>query len=458
MPDTTTTASPQAAEKPAASRFYWGAATAAYQIEGSPLADGGARCIWEEFSHTPGNTHRGQTGAVACDHYNRWPGDIELMRELGLDAYRFSIRWPRVLPDGTGAVNARGLAFYDRLVDGLLEAGIEPFPTLYHWDLPAALQHRGGWANRDIAAWFAEYTQAVIDVLGDRVSHWMTLNEPWVTAHHGHLTGEHAPGIRNIYAACAAIHNQLRAHVAAARVIKRATPDAAVGLAFSNSAVAPATDSPDDIAAAEISHAWGNFPLWLDPLVNGHYPEVIAARLHPYLPDGYENDLADLRLAPDFAGINYYFGGLVKRDDSDWLGVSGVDEPGLPRTAMNWIIRPEGLHALLTRLHQDYRLPSVYITENGAAFEDRRTGATVDDPQRVAYLDSHTQAVLRAREDGVPIDGYFAWSLLDNYEWAYGYTKRFGIVYVDYETQERVIKQSGQWYSGLARDWRSQHA
>ena len=442
-------ASPAATGRPA--QFLWGAATAAYQIEGSPQADGGGRCVWDEFSETPGNVYMGQTGAVACDHYNRWSQDIALMRELGLGAYRFSIRWPRVLPQGTGAVNRKGLDFYDRLVDGLLDAGIEPFPTLFHWDLPAALQHRGGWSNRDVASWFGDYTETLVGVLGDRINHWTTLNEPWVVASHGHLSGEHAPGMRNIYAAFSAVHNQLRAHSEAARIIKRSVPGAEVGIALSNGLAEPASGSAEDAAAAERAHAWGNFPLFLEPLVHGRYPAAIEDSISRYMPDGYEADLDGIRMPPDFVGINYYFGDLVRADDSNWLGVAPVDEPDELRTPMGWIIRPRGLHDLLVRAHRDYGVRSLYVTENGAAYDDHRVGGTVDDPDRLAYLQSHTAAALQARDEGVPVDGYFVWSLLDNFEWAFGYSKRFGIVYVDYATQERVVKRSGRWYSGLAR-------
>jgi beta-glucosidase len=443
---------PKASEASASNRFYWGAATAAYQIEGSPHADGAGRCVWDEFSHTQGNTYLGQTGDIACDHYHRWPEDIAVMRELGLGAYRFSIRWPRVLPDGVGKINPKGLAFYDRLVDGLLEAGIEPFLTLYHWDMPAALQRRGGWSNRDVADWFGEYTEAVVGALGDRVHWWMTLNEPFVVAEQGHLVGAHAPGIRNVYATCFSIHNQLRAHVEAARIIKASVPGASVGLALHNASVEPASGRPADLAAAERAHAWHNFPLFLEPLVNGRYPTALEDRLRPYLPDGYEGDLEGLRMPPDFAGMNYYAGYLAREDDSRWLGFNGIEEPNAPRTAMDWIIRPDGLRSLLMRAHESYHLPALFITENGAAFDDLRQGSTVDDPERLAYLDSHIRAVLRARDEGVPIEGYFVWSLFDNFEWARGYEKRFGIVYIDFETQERVIKRSGRWYSQLARD------
>jgi beta-glucosidase len=435
--------------------FYWGAATAAYQIEGSPQADGAGRCVWDEFSRTPDAVFAGDTGDLACDHYHRWPQDVELMRELGLGAYRFSIRWPRILPEGVGSVNQKGLAFYDRLVDGLLEAGIEPFPTLFHWDMPAALQRRGGWSNRDVASWFAEYTIAVTNVLGDRIKRWTTFNEPFVVAEQGHLVGVHAPGIRNVYATCSAIHNQLRAHVAAVRVIKANIADAEVGIVLHNAAAFPASSSPEDVLAAEVAHQWHNYPLFADPLVHGRYPLELEQLLRPYMPDGYEDDMPGLQHRPDFLGMNYYSGYRAQRDAQRWLGFSARPEPEMPRTAMDWIIRPEGLHAVLKRAHEDYNLPSIYVTENGAAFDDVRHGSTVEDDDRIAYLDGHIRAVLQARDEGVPVHGYFVWSLFDNFEWACGYEKRFGIVYIDFETQERIVKQSGHFYSRLAREGRA---
>jgi beta-glucosidase len=280
---------------------------------------------------------------------------------------------------------------------------------------------------------------------------WTTLNEPFIVAEQGHLLGAHAPGIRNVYAACHAVHNQLRAHAEAARVIKASVPGASVGIAMHNSGVVPASSSADDVAAAEVAHAWQNFPLFLEPLVHGRYPAAVEPLISPYLPDAYKDDMADIQGAPDFAGMNYYSGYLARRDDAHWLGFGSVDEPEAPRTAMNWIIRPEGIHSILTRAHEAYELP-LFVTENGAAFDDARQGGSVDDPDRVAYLDSHIRAVLQARDEGVPIEGYFAWSLLDNYEWACGYEKRFGLVYVDFETQERIVKSSGRWYGRLARD------
>lgn len=429
--------------------FYWGASTAAYQIEGSPLADGAGRCVWHEFAHTPGNTENGDTGDVACDHYHRVSSDVALMRELGLGAYRFSIRWSRILPAGTGEVNSAGLDFYDRLVDELLEAGIEPFVTLHHWDLPAALQRAGGWSNRDLASWFGDYVEVVASALGDRVRHWITLNEPFVVAEQGHLVGAHAPGIRNIYATGHAIHNQLRAHVTASRVLKSMLPGARVGIALHNAGVSPESDA--DLEATARAHAWHNYPLFLDPLVFGRYPEAIETRLAPYLPTDYENDMADLRVTPDFAGMNYYSSYHVREDPSSWLGFAEAVEPAAPRTDMGWIVRPDGLHAILSDAHQRYGLSELFVTENGAAYEDRVVDGRLEDTERLEYLKAHVAATLAARDEGVPVRGYFVWSLFDNFEWARGYTQRFGIVHVDFTTQERLVKASGHWYSQLAR-------
>jgi beta-glucosidase len=372
------------------------------------------------------------------------------MHDLGLGAYRFSLRWSRILPDGIGRVNQAGLDFYDRLVDALLSAGIEPFVTLFHWDLPSALNSRGGWSNRDIAGWFEEYAAIAVDKLSDRVHWWTTLNEPFVVAEQGHLVGAHAPGVRNIYAMGDAIHNQLRAHVAACHVLKARCPDAAVGLALHNAAVWPASDSDEDVTAAAVANAWHNYPLFLEPLVHGRYPAEIEQLLRPFLPRAYEDDMAALQLPPDFVGLNYYHGYLARHDSSRWNGVGVLPEPEMPRTSMDWIVRPEGIHTILTAAHARYHLPVVFVTENGAAYEDHRNGATVHDPERVAYLESHIDAVLRAKTEGVPVRGYFVWSLLDNFEWALGYSKRFGIVYVDFETGERIVKDSGRRFAELA--------
>jgi beta-glucosidase len=431
--------------------FYWGASTAAYQIEGSPLADGAGRCVWHEFSHTPDNVENGDNGDVACDHYHRRDEDVQLMRELGLGAYRFSIRWPRILPDGTGHVNAPGLDFYDELLDDLLAAGIEPFVTLYHWDLPAALQRRGGWSNPDVAAWFADYVAVVTKRLGDRVRHWITLNEPFVVAEQGHLVGAHAPGIRNIYATGHAIHHQLRAHASAWHVLKSSYPDSQVGLALHNAAVYPASEAPADVEATARADAWHNYPLFLEPLMKGRYPAPIEDRLAPYLPKNYEDDMAGLRIEPDFAGVNYYSGYFVRNDPSTWLGFQSVAEPKAPRTTMDWIIRPDGLREILVETDRRYGLKALYVTENGAAFEDEVVNGEVDDVERLAYLQDHVSATLAARAEGVPVRGYFVWSLFDNFEWGRGYAKRFGIVHIDFKTQERLVKASGRWYAELAR-------
>ena len=438
-------------EADSSANFYWGAATAAYQIEGSPLADGAGRCVWHEFSHTPGTTYRGQTGDVACDHFHRYAEDIDIMRRLGLGAYRFSIRWPRVLPEGIGKVNPKGIAFYDRLLDAVLAANLEPFVTLHHWDFPSTLHRLGGWMNRDAAEWLAEYATVMADTLGDRVTWWSTMNEPFVVAEQGHLLGAQAPGMRNIYATGHAIHNQLRAHVLAYRAIKAVRPDATVGIVLSNAGVSPASESEDDVHASELAHSWHNFPLYLEPLFHGRYPTGIDQLIGQYLPAEYEADMDALSIPPDFVGLNYYSGYKVRSDATRWAGFSAEEEPDAPRTNMDWIIRPEGLSHLLTRAHESYELPAIFVTENGAAFEDRREGNTVHDPERIAYLEAHIAEVLRAKKEGVPVRGYFVWSLLDNFEWARGYEKRFGIVYVDFETQERVVKDSGHWYGELAR-------
>ncbi len=429
--------------------FFWGASTAAYQIEGSPFADGGGSCVWHEFSHTPGNTENGDTGDVACDHYRRSHDDVALMRELGLGAYRFSVRWPRILPSGRGQVNAAGLDFYNRLVDELLEADIEPFVTLHHWDLPAELQRAGGWSNRDIASWFVDYVDVVAESLGDRVRHWITLNEPFVVAEQGHLVGAHAPGIRNIYATGHAIHNQLRAHVAGSRALRSKFPDARIGISLSNGGVSPLEGS--DTEAAERANAWHNYPLFLDPLIMGHYPQAIESRLAPYLPVVYEGDMADLREVPDFVGINYYSSYQVRDDSTNWLGFAEAVEPDAPRTTMGWIVRPDGLRAILSDAHRRYGLESIFVTENGAAYEDHVVDGHLNDVQRLEYLQAHVGATMAAREEGVPVHGYFVWSLFDNFEWARGYAQRFGIVHVDFDTQERLVKESGRWYGQLAR-------
>ncbi len=428
--------------------FAWGAATAAYQIEGAWDEDGKGPSIWDVFCRVPGAIQNGDTGDVACDHYHRWREDVALMRELGLRAYRFSISWPRVLPEGKGKVNRPGLDFYDRLVDALLAAGIQPFITLYHWDLPQALQEEGGWPARDTARRFADYADVVSRRLGDRVHHWITLNEPWVAAYAGYGNGYHAPGIRNPLAAIQATHHFLLAHGLAVPIL-RGNGDAAtrVGITLNLAPVHPASDRSADEDAARRYDGFLN-RWFLDPLFHGRYPEDMLDLLGAALPDGYQGDMETIAAPVDFLGVNNYTRTVVADDpESPVVETREVKPHGRPYTEMGWEVYPEGLYEILTRVHRDYAPPSLYVTENGAAFADQVSAdGRVHDPQRVDYLREYIAQAHRAVEEGVPLKGYFVWTLLDNFEWAYGYSKRFGIVYVDFATQERIIKDSGYWY------------
>lgn len=431
--------------------FIWGAATAAYQIEGAWDEDGKGPSIWDVFCRVPGAIQGGDTGDVACDHYHRWREDVALMRELGLRAYRFSISWPRVLPEGKGKVNRPGLDFYDRLVDALLAAEIQPFVTLYHWDLPQALQEEGGWPVRDTACRFADFAGVVSRRLGDRVRRWITLNEPWVAAYAGYGNGYHAPGIRNPLAAVQATHHLLLAHGLAVPVL-RENGDAAtrVGITLNLSPVHPASDRPADEEAARRYDGFLN-RWFLDPLFRGHYPEDMLEMLGSALPDRYEEDLETIAVPVDFLGVNHYTRTVVADDpDSVVVETREVNPTGRPYTEMGWEVYPEGLYEILTRVHRDYAPPCIYITENGAAFADQVDAeGRVHDAQRVDFLREYIAQAHRALEEGVPLAGYFVWTLLDNFEWAYGYSKRFGIVYVDFATQERIVKDSGIWYRGV---------
>ena len=427
--------------------FLFGAATAAYQIEGGAGEGGRGESIWDRFSHTPGKTHQGHTGDVACDHYHRWPQDIDLMARLGLQAYRFSIAWPRIVPQGRGPVNPAGLDFYDRLVDALLERDIQPFVTLYHWDLPQTLEDAGGWPNRALVGYFADYAAIVARRLGDRVRHWITLNEPWVFAFMGYWTGEHAPGQTNLKAAIQAAHHALVAHGSAFDAIRASGgPEAKIGIALNLNHVEPATDSQADIEAAHRFDGYLN-RWFLDPLFHGRYPEDMLALWGEQAPQTEPGDLAALPDRLDFLGINNYSRSLIGHGPNPPLNVA-FDAPEKSQyTDMGWEICPDGLYELLARVGRDYAPRSIYITENGAAFPDALgKDGTVDDRDRIEFLRSYLFAALRAVQEGVPVKGYFAWSLLDNFEWSFGYSKRFGIVYVDYATQERVIKRSGHWY------------
>ena len=427
--------------------FLWGAATSAYQIEGSPLADGAGPSIWQRFAHTKGRTANDDTGDVACDHYRRWASDVELMSELGLRAYRFSISWSRVLPDGKGRVNPKGLGFYDRLVDALLAKDITPFATLYHWDLPAALDDRGGWLNPDIAEWFAEYATVMFRALDGRVKHWATLNEPWVVTDGGYLRGLLAPGHANVYEAPIATHNLLRSHAMAVRAY-RAVGRQQIGLVVNLEPKYSASESSADLAATRRTDAYMNRQ-YLDPVFRGRYPEEMRSIFGEAWPDFPAADFELIREKFDFLGVNYYTRSVVQHDEDVWLlRAARVPQPQHAHTETAWEIYPDGLADILRWVKREYGDLPTYVTENGAALYDPPSSEElVDDTLRVDYLRRHIGAVRSAIAAGVDMRGYFAWSLLDNYEWSLGYAKRFGIVHVDYSTQRRTPKASARFYS-----------
>lgn len=427
--------------------FLWGVATSAYQIEGSPLADGAGASIWHRFTHTPGTILNGDTGDTACDHYHRWRQDIALMRELGLKAYRFSTAWARIFPEGKGRLNPAGLDFYSRLVDTLLEAGIVPMLTLFHWDLPAALQDSGGWTNRDCAGWFADYAWQMVRSLGTRVPLWVTHNEPWVVTTLGYLLGQHAPGMRDLGAAARVAHHLLLGHALAVQAFRSENPpNAQIGIVNNLSPHHPASDSPMDQQVAEFHHQFVN-RLFLDPLFEGRYPERVLATLSEFVPPIQEGDMELIQAPIDFVGVNYYTRFVVAYDPGSPLQFRHVRQPSL-YTEMGWEVYPEGLYEILEWVRETYRNPTIYLTENGAAFPDRlEEGGVVRDQARLDYLRDHLIQAHRALQAGVALKGYFVWSLLDNFEWAHGFSKRFGLVYVDYATQQRILKQSARWYA-----------
>jgi beta-glucosidase len=427
--------------------FLWGAATSAYQIEGSPLADGAGPSIWYRFSHTPGMTRNGETGDVACDHYRRWREDVALMAGLGLSAYRFSIAWPRVLPAGVGAVNTAGLGFYDRLVDALLERGIEPWVTLYHWDLPAALDDRGGWLNPDSAMWFADYTRTVVRALGDRVKGWFTLNEPWVIVDAGYLHGAHAPGHRSLFEAAIAARNLLRAHGAAVQAF-RAESRGRIGPVVNVEPKRPATETPEDLRATALADAYMNRQ-FLDPIFLGRNPEELPGIFGEAWVEYTAGDFALIGEPVDFIGLNYYTRAVVAHDAEAWpVPARPVRQPGAEITDIGWEVEPESFTKVLLWLRERYGDRPVVITENGAAFPDppAAAGEHVEDPRRVAYLRSHLRALREALRQGADVRGYFAWSLLDNVEWSLGTSMRFGLFHVNHATGERTPKSSADFY------------
>ncbi len=444
-------------KSPFPERFVWGAATSSYQIEGAADVDGRGPSIWDTFCAREGTIADGTDGAVACDHYHRAADDVALMAELGLQAYRFSIAWPRVLPKGRGAVEPRGLDFYDRLVDRLLAAGITPWVTLYHWDLPQALQDEGGWQARSTAHAFAEYAHIVATRLGDRVEHWITHNEPWCASVLGHLNGEHAPGLKSSQAHLESSHHLLLSHGWAVPIIRAAAPGAQVGITLNLVPAEPASPSAADAEATARFDGWFN-RWYLDPIAGRGYPKDMLER---YRAEGYiddwsfnrPGDLHAMAAQTDFLGINYYSRGIVRSDkvpeeENAPITVRPRDE----LTDMQWEVYADGLRQLLERVHRDYDHPAIYITENGAAYDTAPDASgRVPDERRRSYLERHLQACHRAISAGVPLAGYFAWSLMDNFEWAFGYEKRFGLVWVDYETQKRTPKDSALWYRDVIR-------
>jgi beta-glucosidase len=436
--------------------FLWGTSTSAYQVEGAEEADGRGESIWDRFSRTPGAVERGETGAVACDHYHRMEEDVALMAGLGVNAYRFSIAWPRLLPTGAGRVNRPGLAHYDRLIDLLLERGITPLVTLYHWDLPQALQDRGGWRARETAERFAEYAVLCFEAYGDRVTGWVTINEPWIAGLLGHQLGLHAPGERDVAGSAEAMHHLLLGHGLAVRALRAGGRPGRAGVAFSLFPHEPHTGSERDRAAAWASDGYVN-RWFLDPVLTGRYPDDMRAHWERVVgPLGFvrPGDEAVIGSGSDFIGVNYYTRRIVSGEQGDgpfpWRVEPG--RAGVPRTDLDWEIVPEALTELLVRLHRDYGDVPVYITENGAVYDDGPgPDGAVRDTRRTDFLHRHLVAVHRAIEAGAPVRGYFHWSLMDNFEWAMGYRPRMGLVHVDYRTQRRTVKESGRWYAQVAR-------
>ena len=441
--------------------FLWDAATAAYQIEGAPDADGKGPSIWDTFSHTPGKVFHGETGDVACDSYHRYPEDIAMLQRLGVGAYRFSLSWPRIQPDGRGAVNPKGIDYYNRLIDGLLEKGITPVITLYHWDLPQPLQDKGGWATRDITEIFADYAGRAGEAFGDRVHRWITVNEPWVVAHVGYRDGRHAPGIKDPKQAVAANHHLLLAHGRAVTALRASSPSPAqVGITLNLAVVRPVSPAAADLAAELDARHNGAY---LGPLLRGAYPERLTSEFSPARVPGLVHDGDfDLITAPiDFLGVNFYAPAYVgiRPDGEPRHGeqLIGPDEvlvqpEGMPITAMNWLVDSSAIYELMTRVRDETNGLPLYITENGSAWYDYVTpDGTVEDYERLQYLRDHLTALHEAIEHGVNLRGYFAWSLLDNFEWAEGYAKRFGLAFVDFGTQKRILKRSGEFYAAVTR-------
>ncbi|MDI9508547.1 MAG: beta-glucosidase [Clostridiales bacterium] len=438
--------------------FIWGAASASYQIEGAAYEGGRALSVWDTFSHTDGKIKNNDNGDIACNHYHLYKEDVQLMKELGIKAYRFSISWSRILPNGTGKVNEEGLKFYSDLVDELLKAGITPYITLFHWDLPQAIYYQGGWRNRDIADWFAQYTKVVVDALSDRVSHWITLNEPMCHILLGHHIGNHAPGEQNsVRESFRLLHNMNLAHGKAVETIrKHSKSPATIGIAPNPHPGVPVTNKKEDIEAARLFSLGGNNRgifsngWWLDPVLLGKYPEDGVKAMGKDFPSEMIQD-GDMELMSpklDFLGLNLYYGTLIRHDDTHGFATC-PREIGYPQNALKWHVLPEILYYMPKFLYEKYKLP-IIITENGLTLPDWVSlDGKVHDPNRIDYMHRYLKELKKASKEGVDIRGYFAWSILDNFEWAEGYNERFGLIYVDYQTQKRIPKDSYYWYNKL---------
>ncbi|MEM1484442.1 GH1 family beta-glucosidase [Oscillospiraceae bacterium PP1C4] len=433
--------------------FIWGSATASYQVEGAVREDGRGESIWDRYCAVPGNVLNGDTGEVACDHYHRYKEDVQLMKKMGLHAYRFSVAWPRVMPNGRGEVNEKGIAFYSDLVDELLAAGIEPYVTLYHWDMPQALQDIGGWANEDMPGYFLEYCKVVFDRLGDRVKHWITLNEPYCAAFLGHFDGRQAPGLRDFSTAVRASYYMYVGHGLAVKHFRESGLDGEIGITLNLMGRLPYSDSDEDAEAA--NYADGYLNRWfLDPIIRGSYPQDMVDLYRSkgvVLPEFKAEDLALMSQPLDFMGLNYYNDFYVKRKQDAWpLGFIIQNPPYMPVTDRNWPITENGLKNMLLRMKNEYGIDRILITENGASYHDVVSlDHKVEDYARLDYFRRHIAAMHEAMQSGVNVVGYFLWSLCDNFEWGFGYSSRFGVVYINFETQERIIKESGRWFMSV---------
>ncbi|MGM0498773.1 MAG: GH1 family beta-glucosidase [Bacillota bacterium] len=431
--------------------FEWGAATASYQIEGAANEDGKGESIWDRFSHQKGNIKNNDTGDAACDHYHRYQEDVKLMKKIGLDTYRFSIAWPRIMPAGSGKINQKGIDFYKSLIDELLTAGIKPAATLYHWDLPQKLQDKGGWENRDTAKYFNQYAQLMYKELGDLVPRWITHNEPFVVSMVANLWGEHAPGYKDRKKALQVAHNLLLSHGMAVKSFRESGIEGEVGITLNLAPVYANSENKKDQIAKDYSDAFNN-RWFLDPIFKGKYPEKLMALYQQKFDNPFEIKTGDLEIISsniDFLGINYYSRALVEYDEAKLLNFKTIKTKNSDYTAMNWEVYPQGLTDLLLRLDAEYTKKPIFITENGAAYNDQiAEDGSVHDKKRVDYLEKHFQAAHQAIEKGVNLAGYYVWSLMDNFEWAYGYSKRFGIIYIDYDNgQNRILKDSAKMYS-----------